>query len=93
MEPLVVAVPVLAVVVELELPADAVPALAAVLAVATTGVVAAIEALSAPNPIALAATDASFRRASRRLAATTLLARLSVISFSFKRFLLLVKPR
>jgi hypothetical protein len=91
-EPVVVAVPVLAVAEEFELVADAVLALAAVLAVATMGVAAAIEPLNAPNPITLAVTDASFSRARRRRAAATLLARSSVMSFSFIRFLLLVKP-
>jgi hypothetical protein len=84
-EPLVVGVPVLTVVAEPELAADAVLALAPVLAAVTTGIAAAaaaIEALRAPNPITLAATDASLSRANRRLAAATLLARPSVISLS-----------
>jgi hypothetical protein len=86
-EPSVVAVPVLAAAEEFEVADDAVPAPAAVLAVATTGVAAAIEPLNAPNPITLAVTDASFSRARRRLAAATLLARSSVISLSCIRFL------
>jgi hypothetical protein len=90
-EPVVVAVPVLAAAEEFELVADAVLA-AAVLAAATMGVAAAIEPLNAPNPTTLAVTDASFSRARRRRAAATLLARSSVMSFSFIRFLLLVKP-
>jgi len=94
-ELLVVAVPMVLVAEELEPPAEAVAALAALLAVVTTGVadtVAAIEALSAPKPITLAATEASFSRARRRLAAATLFARSSVISLSCMKFLLLMKP-
>jgi hypothetical protein len=87
LEPSVVAVPVLAAAEELEVADDAVLEPAAVLAVATTGVAAAIEPLNAPNPITLAVTDASFSRARRRLAAATLLARSSVISLSCIRFL------
>jgi hypothetical protein len=94
-ELLLVAVSVVLVAEELEPPAEAVAALAALLAAVTAGVaatVAAIEALSAPKPITLAATDASFSRARRRLAAATLFARSSVISLSCIKFLLLVKP-
>ena len=91
-ELLVVAVPMVLVAEELEPPAEAV---AALLAVVTTGVadtVAAIEALSAPKPITLAATEASFSRARRRLAAATLFARSSVISLSCMKLLLRMKP-
>ena len=94
-EPLVVAVPVLPAAEELELAAEAGLALAAVLAVVVTGVAAAvvaIEALNAPKPMALAATDASFSRASRRLAFATLFARSSLMSLSFMRFLQMLKP-
>jgi hypothetical protein len=84
-EPLVVAALEPSVAELLAVPVDAVPALTAV---ATTGVAAAaaaIEPLSAPNPITLAVTDASFSRARRRLAAASRCARSSVISFSFIR--------
>src|ERR1700694_1956109 len=91
-ELLVVAVPMVLVAEELQPPAETVAALLAVVTTGAADTVAAIEALSAPKPITLAATEASFSRARRRLAAATLFARSSVISLSCMKFLLLMKP-